>query len=99
MGNERLLLGNERLLFGFFGFSFFVAGGFSDSVGRGAPVKLRGCSLFTCWSCTRPCESFMAKDGCPCISFGFRNRALLNGGGDLNGGYVFSLCDKRMTRR
>ena len=42
MGNERLLLGNERLLlgiigvFGFFGISFFVAGGFLDSVGRGA---------------------------------------------------------------
>ena len=42
LGNERLLLGNERLLleiigvFGCFGFSFFVAGGFSDSVGRGA---------------------------------------------------------------
>ena len=44
MGNERLLLGNERLLlgimrvFGFLGFSFFVAGGFSDAVGRGVPV-------------------------------------------------------------
>ena len=44
LGNERLLLGNERLLlgiigvFGFFGLSFFVAGGFSDSVGRGGPV-------------------------------------------------------------
>ena len=40
-GNERLLLGNERLLlgifgvFGVFGISFFVAGGFWDSVGRG----------------------------------------------------------------
>ena len=43
LGDERLLLGNERLLlgiigvFGFFGISFFVAGGFSGSVGRGAP--------------------------------------------------------------
>ena len=43
MGNERLLLGNERLLlgiigvFGIFGISFFfVAGGFWDAVGRGA---------------------------------------------------------------
>ena len=44
MGNERLLLGNERLLlgiigvFGFFGISVFVTGGFWDSVGRGGPV-------------------------------------------------------------
>ena len=42
MGNERLLLGHERLLlgiigvFGFFGFSFLLLGGFSDSVGPGA---------------------------------------------------------------
>ena len=42
LGNERLLLGNERLLLGIigvfrvFGISFFVAGGFGDSVGRGA---------------------------------------------------------------
>ena len=44
LGKERLLLGNERLLlgiigvFGFFGISFFVAGRFWDSVGRGGPV-------------------------------------------------------------
>ena len=43
LGNGRLLLGNERLLlgiigvFGIFGISFFVVGGFWDSVGRGAP--------------------------------------------------------------
>ena len=43
LGNEHLLLGNERLLlviigaFGFLEFLFFVAGGFWDSVGRGAP--------------------------------------------------------------
>ena len=38
MGNERLLLGIIGV-FGFFGFSFFVAGGFSDSVGRGGPRR------------------------------------------------------------
>ena len=34
MGNERLLLGIFGV-FGVFGISFFVAGGFWDSVGRG----------------------------------------------------------------
>ena len=42
LDSERLLLGNERLLLGiigvfvFWGISLFVAGGFGDSVGRGA---------------------------------------------------------------
>ena len=52
-GNERLLLGNERLLleiigvFGFLGeFLYFVAGGFWDSMGRGARRGFR--NYLTC---------------------------------------------------
>ena len=55
MGNERLLLGYERLLlgvirvFGVFGIPFFVAGGFWDPVGRRAPQgfskRSNGCGL------------------------------------------------------
>ena len=68
MGNERLLLGIIGV-FGFLGISFFVAGGFSDSVGRGSSrgfrkylnmgdgSRMTGCVRgYTKYKCTPKCE-------------------------------------------
>ena len=64
LGNERLLLGNERLLlgiigvFGFFGISFFVAGGVLGLRGSGPPQGFSKISktIFRCGAkfCTPP---------------------------------------------